>query len=82
MLNPVTIAGLILCIAMLVLKYRNRASGKRSAKHPKFRAARVAVSALLVLMVIGFAMRQLDRTSDGTSSDSSLADRLFSLISK
>ena len=82
MLNPVTIAGAMLCVAMLWLKFRNRGK-KRQPARPRLRAAKVLISAFLALLAVGFALRQLSSSVDGDASDQpSIAQRIFAAIAK
>ena len=82
-MQPITIVGVVLCFGMLFLRYRMRAlSAKRSSTRQRFKTGKLLLSALLVLMAIGFALRRLDRNLDGDNPEPSLMERIVTYLQR
>jgi hypothetical protein len=81
-MQPITMAGMLLCFGVLFLRYRNqKASPRRSTRKQQFRIAKLLVSALLALAAIGFALRRLDNNLAGSNPDPSTMERVVNYLS-
>jgi hypothetical protein len=82
-MQPITIVGVILVFGMLFLKYKMRPSTvKPSSMRQRFKTGKLLLSALLVLMAIGFALRRLDRNLDGDNPEPSLMERIVVFLQR
>jgi hypothetical protein len=82
-MQPITIAGVILIFGMLFLKYKTRpVTAKPSSTRQRFKTGKLLLSALLVLMAIGFALRRLDRNLDGDNPEPSLMERIVVFLQR
>jgi hypothetical protein len=82
-MQPITIAGVILIFGMLFLKYKTRpVAAKPSSTRQRFKTGKLLLSALLVLMAIGFALRRLDRNLDGDNPEPSLMERIVVFLQR
>lgn len=82
-MQPITIVGVVLCFVVLYLRYKSQgARAGRSTGKQRLKTGKMLVSALLVLMAIGYALRRLDSNLDGENPEPSLMERVVAFLSK
>ena len=82
MMQPITLAGMLLCFGVLFLKFRNQRAAKRGNPRRGFRTAKILLSALLALMAIGFALGRVNASIDGTAPEPSFMERVVEAFAK
>lgn len=81
-MQPITIGGAIVCLGALFLKFRTQQAARRGPRRQVWKTAKLLISALLVLMAVGFALRRLNANLDGTAPEPSLMEHLVDYFAK
>jgi hypothetical protein len=84
MIQPITLLGAVLCLGVLLLRYRSQPKNqKRSSLQQKLKTAKVLIAALLALAAINYTMQRMAETLDGAPAhEPSLIERAVLSFSK
>ena len=80
-MQPITIAGVVLCLGVFFLRYKNQpASARRSTGKRKLKMGKLLLSGLLALMAVGFALQRLSHSIDGDNPEPSVMERIVQFL--
>ncbi|MDP8982734.1 MAG: hypothetical protein M3O35_19325 [Acidobacteriota bacterium] len=84
MIQPVTLLGVGLCLAVLYLRYRSQPKdAKRSSPRQKLKTAKILLAALVVWMGIHYSLQHMIGNLDGAPAEEpSMLERVVRYLGK
>lgn len=83
MIQPVTLLGAALCLAVLYFKYRSQPKDRpRRTPQQKIKTAKVLFAAFLAWMTLSFTLKHMIGKMDGADHEPSLIERIAFFLSK